>query len=199
MIKYILAALAVVFTFNANADVRVLKYSDSNRYFIEITGEITRGDYDKFWNIVNNRQGLSDLVDLDSPGGDVWAAQQIANLISSRDMNTRVWKNRMCASACTDILVAGSDPIVYTSSRIGYHTGFVTDWQSHETRDDAYMWGQQDALQDATHLLRYVPVGKEWEAILFMQRVYSRSNPAIMYWATGAELETAGIVSTVKY
>ena len=101
MIKYILAALAVVFTFNANADVRVLKYSDSNRYFIEITGEITRGDYDKFWNIVNNRQGLSDLVDLDSPGGDVWAAQQIANLISSRDMNTRVWKNRMCASACT--------------------------------------------------------------------------------------------------
>jgi hypothetical protein len=59
------------------------------------------------------------VIYLDSPGGHVKAALQVADLISSHMLDTYV--SRMCASACTIAFLAGHQRFVSETARLGFH------------------------------------------------------------------------------
>lgn len=91
---------------------------------ISIDGEITATDATAFASaadkVVNTtpmtEMGLPIVnVMLDSPGGDVVAAEAIGHIIRSRFFFVAVNSGRMCASACVLILAAGVE------RRVGYH------------------------------------------------------------------------------
>jgi hypothetical protein len=58
-------------------------------------------------------------VRLDSPGGHLQPALQVAEIIRARGLDTYV--PRMCASACTVVFLAGRDRFVAPDARLGFH------------------------------------------------------------------------------
>ena len=59
------------------------------------------------------------VIYLDSPGGHIKAALEVADLIRARNIDTYV--NRMCASACTIAFLAGRQRFVGKTARLGFH------------------------------------------------------------------------------
>lgn len=59
------------------------------------------------------------VLELDSIGGRVLEARQIAKLITSRHLDTYV--EGLCVSACTIVLMAGQDRGATPNARIGFH------------------------------------------------------------------------------
>jgi hypothetical protein len=56
---------------------------------------------------------------LDSPGGHIKAALEVADLILAHNLDTYV--SRMCASACTIAFLAGHQRFVSETARLGFH------------------------------------------------------------------------------
>jgi Clp protease len=59
------------------------------------------------------------LVRLDSPGGHIKAALEVADMIHARHLDTYV--GRMCASACTIVFLAGHHRFATEAARLGFH------------------------------------------------------------------------------
>jgi hypothetical protein len=86
-------------------------------------------------------------VRLDSPGGYIQPALQVAEIIRARGLDTYV--PRMCASACTVVFLAGKDRFLAPDARLGFH-------QAHAPGvAPAYF----DALLRATYQKAGVPDG----------------------------------------
>jgi Clp protease len=59
------------------------------------------------------------LVRLESPGGHIKAALEVADMIHARNLDTYV--GRMCASACTIAFLAGHQRFATDTARLGFH------------------------------------------------------------------------------
>jgi hypothetical protein len=59
------------------------------------------------------------IVVLDSPGGNVDEAMQVAAMVGLRRLSTGV--SRRCSSACTIIFAAGTERILLPSGKLGFH------------------------------------------------------------------------------
>ncbi len=95
---------------------RISASEDGSALIVE--GPITDGAYASFqralraWPIARN-------VILKSPGGLMFEADRIAHLVRERRMAT--YAHTLCASACTVILIAGSDRTAEPGTRVGFH------------------------------------------------------------------------------
>jgi len=90
------------------------------------TGPIVAGDAERLREALRQtprqRHGLK-LLALDSPGGSVDAAFEMAKVMDSVGVGTLVLPGDSCASACAAILfVAGRTRIAAPGSRLGFHT-----------------------------------------------------------------------------
>ena len=97
------------------------------------------------------------FVYLDSPGGHIKAALEVAELIHSHNLDTYV--NRMCASACTIAFLAGHQRFVSETGRLGFHQAHgpgISIEQSNLLLQLAY---QNSSLPPAfvAHVLRTPP------------------------------------------
>jgi membrane-bound ClpP family serine protease len=72
------------------------------------------------------------FVYLDSPGGHIKAALEVAELIHSHNLDTYV--NRMCASACTIAFLAGHQRFVSETGRLGFHQALPRACVAHVLR-----------------------------------------------------------------
>ena len=101
-----------------------------NTNIISISGEIVKGDFDRFINatrsINNNNKPV--LVMLDGPGGVLSEAMQIGLEINQRKYNTVAWSG-VCASACAYIWLAGERVIIDLdrNAKIGFHAPYSED------------------------------------------------------------------------
>lgn len=85
---------------------------------VKLTGPITLNtsvDFDKVLSLAPNLEAIQ----LDSPGGVVVAALEIANKVHSLGLNTLITSKDTCASACSIIYVAGKAR--QTSGNLGVH------------------------------------------------------------------------------
>jgi Clp protease len=71
------------------------------------------------WNV--------DTVWLNSNGGDIAVAMEIARLIRTNRLSTRVEDNAVCASACVLILAGGVKRTARDRAKIGLHRPYFTD------------------------------------------------------------------------
>jgi hypothetical protein len=59
------------------------------------------------------------LVRLESPGGHIKAALEVADMLRARNLDTYV--GRICASACTIVFLAGHQRFATEAARLGFH------------------------------------------------------------------------------
>lgn len=86
-----------------------------------LRGHIVSGDEIKFHELIDNvRPGRITAVHLDSPGGDIYSAGEIARQIRTAGLSTVVDASRhMCASSCTIIFAGGVKRIYLHAERVG--------------------------------------------------------------------------------
>ncbi len=69
-------------------------------------------------------------ADVDSPGGQVFAALEIGRLLRRETAAVRVGRGAVCISACVFVLMAGTDREVAADARIGLHRPSLGDPRS---------------------------------------------------------------------
>ena len=91
---------------------------------LSAVGAIDLGAFDRFAEEIAARGEYVELVDLNSPGGSVEDAMQIADLIREHDFKTRVSDGALCASSCPLILAGGAQRFAAPNALIGIHQIF---------------------------------------------------------------------------
>jgi hypothetical protein len=102
--------------------------SDKNNAIV-ISGEIVKGDYDKFMNALNKiNNDKKVVVVLDGPGGSLDEAIGIGLEINKRRYSTLAYSG-ICASACAYIWLAGERAIIDIgkNAKIGFHAPYYID------------------------------------------------------------------------
>jgi hypothetical protein len=101
-------------------------FSDKHwRSWIAITGKIQPGDDAKLHALLQDRyrhHRKTVYIALDSPGGNVMSALEIADTLYKNGINTAVGPNAMCASACFYLFAAGPKRIFSAQAQIGVHS-----------------------------------------------------------------------------
>jgi hypothetical protein len=128
MIRALIAAPLIFFAMKPtqSAEIGVVDTQDS--HVIYIKGEILRGDADRFSTALNTaiRKASSDkhaiFTDLNSLGGSVAEASQIASLVKEKELPVSVLKSSECASACFIIFLATPYKFAWHGARIGVHS-----------------------------------------------------------------------------
>ena len=97
------------------------------------------------------------LIYLDSPGGHIKAALEVADLIRAHNLDTYV--HRMCASACTIAFLAGHQRFISETARLGFHQAHGPGLSSEQSNFLLRMAYQNFSLPPAfvAHALRTPP------------------------------------------
>jgi hypothetical protein len=115
------------------------------------------------------------IIYLDSVGGHIKAALEVADLITSRNLDTYV--SHMCASACTIAFLAGHRRSVSETAQLGFH-------QAH---------GPNLSSEQSNFLLRQVYQAYSLPPA-FVAHIM-RTPPQDLWIPNLAELRKAGIVT----
>ena len=89
---------------------------------VEIAGSFSWAVPQAFMAVLVQAPGAQ-TVRLDSPGGHVKAALEVASMIRARGLDTDV--RRLCASACTLAYLGGRHRYLAPEARLGFHQGSV--------------------------------------------------------------------------
>lgn len=120
--KRSLAALFLTTTLPVHAaEVQVI-HGDNGAAAVFIAGPIGSNDADQFMAKVGMLGGKTSVV-LSGPGGDLLAGIQIGEFVRLRGWSTLVIDQ--CSSACALIWLAGTQRIMTSSARVGFHAASV--------------------------------------------------------------------------
>jgi hypothetical protein len=180
----------------AIADVSVLHDGAGKEVgTVLIHSEIRKGDLTTFVHAVDSIKNVTRakvhnvpfiIVDLDTSGGDVMEAVQIARIVRDRFMFTRVLPSRKCISACAFILMAGTNRTVAHGARVGLHRPkFESSYFAGLTAEDAR--GKYNGLIAELHK-HFTDMGGSEEAFRIMLSVPSDH----VRYLTMAEMERLG-------
>ncbi|WP_426955516.1 hypothetical protein [Muricoccus radiodurans] len=107
-----------------SAPARAMEFAtetDGDTTLIIGLGEIRLGDEGRFANLLG-RLGQRIVLVLDSPGGNVWAANSMRGSVAGHGMTVLVPSGADCASACFLLFAAARDRVVGRGARIGVHS-----------------------------------------------------------------------------
>jgi len=155
-------------------------YVATNGQSVIVHGMLREGAAVEVLKILDAAPSATSLV-LDSAGGRLLEAQQLAHAVRSRHLNTYV--EDQCASACTYVFLAGNDRAATPNARIGFHQpsfpGLDADAQraSTQTMLDVYRAAE---LPEA-----------------FIQRI-AKTPPEDMWYPTRDELIAAHVITRVS-
>jgi hypothetical protein len=141
------------------AEIKILTPEQQNHQaIITIHGPLNAGDDSAFFTTTLGVQHA--VVFLDCGGGSLGAAISIGWSIRSRNFQTALTDNGICASACTLIWLGGATRYLGLYSRIGFHSAAVRS-------DDGKSWKRSaeanrmiasylERLGYPAHLLDYI-------------------------------------------
>lgn len=141
---------------------------------MRVTGDISRATVDQFDDILRQHPAIN-TVTLDSPGGSVSAAADLAERIRNRGMTTVVEADAKCASACFMLFAAGTQRIAGATARIGVHSASL---DGEET---------SGSLGMSTLMARYCGLFGVPPAILGKMVI---TTPETMTWLSAADLRS---------
>ena len=121
--KYLII-IAVIITFISSSEAKVVLIDVKDSIGIaelRISGEITSTDVNQVKNIVQSRRAWNIFsIDLDSSGGDIYAAMEIGRLIRKARASCVIPTGAKCYSACVFVL-AGAVKRYVTDDQVGIH------------------------------------------------------------------------------
>lgn len=147
---------------------------------IEIDGPLSLGAAARFESVLENSSGIR-TVSINSNGGRIGEAKQIASLIERSGLDTVARGN--CLSACTIVLMAGKHRSITPRASVGFHQGSFPGMTSSET---SFMNDQMLAA------LRRKRVDEG-----FIARS-TEANPSEMWTPTEDEMFDAGVLNSVN-
>jgi hypothetical protein len=142
-----------------------------------LQGRIVSGDAKRLRAALHGEQRVVLLV-LNSPGGSVLEAQEIAKLIHASGAPALVPSNAVCASACFMLFAAAKSRLVEPGAMVGVHSASVSG--GNETMDTLGV----TTLMAREAAAYGVPSGITGRMVT--------TRPGEMAWLTRAELESMG-------
>lgn len=115
--------------FNYDSLKRVNATVASNGQSLVLHGTFGTGSYDYVSQILAAAPAVRTIV-LDSVGGRLREAEQLAALVRERELNTYV--EGQCLSACTYVFIAGQDRAATPNAKIGFHRPSFAGTSDHE-------------------------------------------------------------------
>jgi hypothetical protein len=143
---------------------------------IEVSGPITWGLAQQV-NAALTQAPNARVVHLDSLGGRVGVALNIADIVAARHLDTYV--NHLCASACTLIFLAGRQRWIGERGRLGFHSGTVAGAVNRFADVGFRRWYERDGVPSA-----------------FLDHVF-RTPPTELWFPTRDELASAHVTTGV--
>ena len=193
---WIVIGLTLAFVNNARAmEFEARQYTDTGETYIFAYGPIEPGDNASFEQfLISNPLPIGTDVLLNSPGGSVWAAQQMAYQIRNAGFDTRVPDGYQCWSACTDMFLGGNERTA--QGIMAYHAASLPG----EVLEEMYgqyilQLGQTVGINDLAFSIIMVTEGKEWNVALLFVDIHNRMDTSIFYHPTPEQLFAAGITT----
>ena len=148
---------------------------------IVVTGVIENGDAEKFRDVAATSRRA--VVVLESQGGAVGPALEMGRTIRLKGFATHVETDKLCASACALIWLAGNPRQIVDGAKVGFHASYVvTDGRPIEK-------GVGNALIGA-----YLnQIGLSQDAVIFV----TSAPPEGMEWLTVEKAERIGVALTL--
>lgn len=127
--------------------------------------EIEAEDVEVFGTLLRQHPEIERIV-LNSSGGSVWAAMEIARLMLDFDLETEV--DGECSSACVNIFLAGNDRGMTAGSSMGFHLrtwsppaveSYYEDWKGEEGWNSPFefaSWIYEDTQAEVFDDLVYI-------------------------------------------
>ncbi len=132
---FFILAVGPCLTQGASFEISTDNLGDYQYDVISVTGDIKKGDLDKFLALAfKSKRDV--LVALDSKGGDLSTALEIGRLVFSRGYETSII-NRDCISACALIWLAGKSRYLHNGERLGFHSAFKIGRNGQREPDQA--------------------------------------------------------------
>ena len=168
-----IGALAIASLFGFGAQACEMSLTGS---VLWLRGHIDVGDQFKFHDLIDSASASRVLdVYLDSPGGDIHSAGEIARQIRAAGLNTVVdASQQVCASSCTIVFAGGIRRIYLNADRVGglsdgrgfrglgFHQGALSGQYGPESYSGAatalmISLYQQLGVPSAANLVEYAP------------------------------------------
>ena len=197
-IMKLMGVVVMVFTFmhSANAmEFKVMQYTDTGDTYILAYGPIEADDNAEFKQfLLDNPLPVGTDVLLNSPGGSVWASQNMAYQIRNAGFNTWVPSGYQCWSACTDMFLGG---IERTAQGImAYHAASLTEeYMEGMTSQEILQIGQTIGTNDLYFAILMVTEGKEWKVAQLHVEIHNREDTSVFYHPSPKQLFDAGITT----
>lgn len=170
--------LALIASGNDPIGEIVVKVSANGRSVI-VNGALREGSADEIQKILDAVPGATSLV-LQSNGGRLLEAQQLARAIRDRNLDTYV--ENQCLSACTFVFLAGKDRAATPNARIGFHQPSFPGLDA-----DA----QRLMTQSMMDIYRTAGLPES-----FIQRI-GKTPPEDMWYPTREELIASNVITSV--
>lgn len=107
------------------ADVTPMGADPQGRFFFKISGDMAKGDAEKFLTATD---GAADATILfQSDGGDLQTGLDIGSLVRMRGYGTVVLDGQSCYSACALAWLGGTKRIVGTDGHVSFHAAYVLE------------------------------------------------------------------------
>lgn len=115
-----------------------------------MTGDVIYGDAERLtaaYHASAAEYGFyPERIFLNSPGGNVIASAEVADVVTANGMHTVVGRKDKCISACVIIFAAGSHRVAFPTSQIAVHSASTPMHMS----DGTTTWQEDDTAQALT-------------------------------------------------
>jgi hypothetical protein len=158
-----------------------VEFDSPYQFHLLMGGEVLEIAGSFSWSVPQNLQVALEaapqvrIVSLNSPGGHVGPAMEVAEMIHSRGLATYV--DRFCASACTLVFLAGRERWLAPGARLGFH----------QARAPGFSTAEADAVLRAAYERFALPRA-------FIARAL-RMPPIDLWFPKLGELHAAGIIT----
>ncbi len=119
---FVAAAMVTPSAGSFAATITVHQPDAGGRVFVDVVGELKIGDEKVFEQKTAHRRNL--IVTLISPGGNPLPAMEMGRLVRKQAMTTFVPAERVCASACALIWLAGKPRTAESKAAVGFHAAY---------------------------------------------------------------------------
>ena len=203
---YIVIMLTFIFSHTVSANEKLYVEGNTLHYNTDLAAddmnaEINWEDVDTIQEILLENEEIT-IIQLNSSGGLLTAAQYISDLVIDFELDTYV--SGECSSGCVDIFLAGNRRVLERGSWLGFHksswdAGNIESYYELNKEEEGWnnafefsSWLYEDTQSDILKQMKYM-LERGVEADFIIQTLQADSEG--MWYPRRKQLEAAGVLT----